>query len=68
MIPFHLENVWGIIKARTAKEKYSNDDEYKMYLDHHWRELSKDKETLKRLMSSIPRRLERIIKNGWAQL
>ena len=39
----------------------------RMMVDHTWRELNEDKPLLKRMMASIPERMNKIIKIGGAQ-
>ena len=63
-----IENVWSIMKQRVKKEEPKSKAELKSVITKVWREIDQDKELCKRLMQSIPKRLQAIIDVGGRQI
>ena len=62
-----IENVWSIVKQRVKEEPKSK-AELKSVITKVWREIDQDKELCKRLMQSIPKRLQAIVDVGGRQI
>ena len=56
-----IENVWGVVKERVAKQKCENLTQLKREITRVWREIDSDKALLGKLMKSIPKRCKAVI-------
>ena len=66
---YPIENVWSIIKNQVSKKTPLKDlKELKKVIKQAWRKLDKDKPMLRRMMASIPKRLEAMVQMGGAQV
>ena len=63
-----IENIWSIVKTKLDEEEYNTLDELKSAIKKIWKELNKDKDLLQRMMESIPKRLEAVIKREGEQI
>ena len=60
-----IENIWGMIKSKISKKKCKSKDDLKKEIVKCWREIDSDKDLCRRLVGSIPKRLEAVVaKNG----
>ena len=56
-----VENIWSIVKEMVNSKEPKNKAQLKTIITRVWREINSDKELCKRLMQSIPARLEAVI-------
>ena len=63
-----VENVWGMIKSKISKKKCENKDDLKKELVKSWRELDSNKDLCRRLVGSIPKRLEAVVMKSGRQI
>ena len=56
-----MENVWAIVKDRVKAKEPKNKAQLKRVITSVWKEIDMDKGLCKRLMQSIPARLEAVI-------
>ena len=56
-----VENIWSIVKEVVKVQGTKNKAQLKTINIRVWREINSDKELCKRLMQSIPARLEAVI-------
>lgn len=58
-----IENIWSLIKSDVAKNQPIKDlPHLKRVITKKWRSLNNDKDLLKRMMASLPNRLEAMIR------
>ena len=66
---YPIENIWSILKAEVSKKApIENTTQLKKIITTKWRELHRDKELMKRMIASVPRRIEAMIKLKGAQV
>ena len=59
---YHIENLWAILKYEVCKKKPIEDlPHLKKVIRTKWKEMDKDKPPLKRMMASIPKRVEAMV-------
>lgn len=63
-----IENVWSIIKSRLDQKPCNSLQQLKGEIKKVWRELNADKNLCRRLVKSIPRRLEAVIQKSGEQI
>ena len=63
-----IENIWSIVKTKLDEEEYNTLEELKSAIRKVWKDLNKDKDLLRRMIDSIPRRLEAVIRRGGEQI
>ena len=56
-----IENVWAIVKQRVKEKEPKSKQHLKRVIISVWKEVDQDKALCKRLISSVPRRLEAVI-------
>ena len=56
-----VENVWAIVKDRVKAKEPKNKAQLKRFITNVWKDIDMDKGLCKRLMQSIPARLEAVI-------
>ena len=60
---YPIENVWSILKAEVSKKQPILDvKQLKKIITHKWREMNRDKDLMKRMIGSVPRRVEAMLK------
>ena len=60
---YPIENIWSILKAEVSKKApIENTTQLKKIITTKWRELHRDKELMKRMIASVPRKIEAMIK------
>ena len=62
-----VENIWSIVKEMIKSKEPKNKAQLKTIIALVWREINSDTELCKRLMQSIPARLEAVIANEGRQ-
>ena len=61
-----IENVWSILQSRVQARKPHNLNQLRSMLQEEWAIIDSDKELLRNLIRSMPRRLnEVILRDGW---
>ena len=63
-----IENVWAILKDRVKAKEPRSTAWLKKVITQVWRDMDRDKNMCKRLISSIPYRLHAVINVGGRQL
>ena len=63
-----VENLWGILSDRVKRRQPKTSDERSLYIVEEWVKIDQDKQLIKRLMQSIPKRLEAVIRVGGQQI
>ena len=56
-----IENVWSIMKAKVLEEEPKTKPQLKKVITKIWRQVNADKELCRRLVSSIPDRLQAVV-------
>ena len=56
-----IEQVWAILKEKVMQAAPRNKAELKRVITRSWREIDQDKEMIRNLISSIPKRLQAVI-------
>jgi hypothetical protein len=56
-----VENIWSIVREMVKSKEPKNKAQLNTIITRVWREINSDKELCKRLMQSIPGRLEAVI-------
>ena len=56
-----IENVWSIVKQRLMEKEPTGKNQLKLVITKVWKEIDNDKELCKKLMKSIPDRLQAVI-------
>ena len=56
-----IEQVWAILKEKVMQAAPRNKAELKRVITRSWREIDQDKEMIRNLISSIPKRLKAVI-------
>ena len=57
-----IENVWSIVKDRVMEKNPQTKNQLKFVIRQVWREVDRDKAMCRRLIASIPKRLQAVIK------
>ena len=65
-----IENIWSIIMNDLIKYELKNTEQlqYRKKITEIWRNINNDRELMKNLMSSIPKRFQAVIKKDGAQI
>ena len=63
-----IANIWSIVKTKLDTKNHKNLPELKSDIKKIWREINGDKEMLRRMMASIPRRLAAVIQKKGDQI
>lgn len=63
-----IENVWAILKDRVKAKEPKSKAQLKKVITQVWRDMDRDKNMCKRLISSIPQRLQAVIDVGGRQI
>ena len=56
-----IENVWSIVKQRVMEKEPKGKNQLKLVITKVWKEIDNDKELCRKLMKSIPDRLQAVI-------
>ena len=57
-----VENLWAILNDRVKKREPQTSDDRCLYIVEEWIKIDQDKALCRRLMRSIPKRLDAVIK------
>ena len=63
-----IEKVWNILMGKVAEKECSNDQQLKKAIIAAWREIDDDKALCRRLMASLPHRLQAVIDKEGRQI
>ena len=63
-----IENVWAILKQRVMEKEPKTKKDLKNVITNVWKEVDRNKELCRSLISSIPKRLKAVIDNGGSQI
>ena len=53
-----VENLWGILNQRVKKRELDTKEQLRRYIEEEWSRIDDDKAMCRRLMESIPKRLQ----------
>ena len=56
-----IEQVWAILKEKVMQAAPTNKAQLKRVITRSWREIDQDKQMIRNLISSIPKRLQAVI-------
>lgn len=65
---YPIENVWSIVKTKVDEKNITSLAHLKREITSAWKEIDQDKELCKKMMASIPKRLESLIKKRGGQI
>ena len=63
-----IENVWAILKEGVKAKEPKSKAQLKKVITQVWRQMDRDKDMCKRLITSIPNRLKAVINVGGRQV
>ena len=63
-----IENVWAMIKGKIASKPTNTLKQLKKEIIIAWKEIDSDKDLCRRLINSMPKRAEAIIKKNGSQV
>ena len=63
-----IENVWSIVKSKIASKTTKTLQQLKKEIIIAWKEIDSDKDLCRKLVNSIPKRAEAIIKKNGSQV
>ena len=65
---YPIENVWSIVKTKVDEKNITYLAHLKREITSAWKEIDQDKELCKKMMASISKRLESLIKKRGGQI
>ena len=63
-----IENVWAILKERVKAKESKSKAQFKKVITQVWRQMDRDKNMCKRLITSIPNKHNAVINVGGRQM